>query len=77
MTSAIEGACCNEALRLLNDHFDDVLDERERYILKAHYGLGGKEPRTMSDIGKSIGLSRERVRQIEGAAIRRLKTIFA
>ena len=50
-----------------------VLDERERYILSEHFGLHGKDARTMADIGKTMGLSRERVRQIEGAALRRLR----
>ena len=65
-----------EALHMLQDHFDDMLDEREKYILVNHYGLNGEDPRTMADIGKSINLSRERVRQIEVGALMRLRTIF-
>jgi RNA polymerase primary sigma factor/RNA polymerase nonessential primary-like sigma factor len=38
-----------------------------------HYGLNGKDARTMADIGKSMGLSRERVRQIEVGALQRLR----
>ena len=48
-------------------------DERERYILISHYGLDGTDARTMADIGKSMGLSRERVRQIEVGALSRLR----
>lgn len=65
-----------EALHMLQEHFDDMLDEREKYILINHYGLNGEDPRTMADIGKSINLSRERVRQIEVGALMRLRTIY-
>ena len=65
-----------EALHMLQDHFDDMLDEREKYYSINHYGLNGEDPRTMADIGKSINLSRERVRQIEVGALMRLRTIF-
>lgn len=54
-----------------------VLDERERYILSEHFGLRGRKARTMADIGKTMGLSRERVRQIESAALRRLRSNIA
>jgi len=62
-----------ESIDHLHAAFDDVLDERERYILTEHYGIGGSAARTMADIGKTMGLSRERVRQIECAALRRLR----
>ena len=32
---------------MLQDHFDDMLDEREKYILVNHYGLNGEDPRTI------------------------------
>ncbi len=62
-----------QALQIVNGAFDEILDERERYILTNHYGLDGVEARTMADIGKSMGLSRERVRQIEVGALQRLR----
>jgi RNA polymerase sigma factor (sigma-70 family) len=57
----------------MHDALDRVLDDRERYILTEHFGLNGRNARTMADIGKTMGLSRERVRQIECAALRRLR----
>lgn len=51
-----------------------ALDDRERFILVNHYGLNGQDPLTMADIGKKIGLSRERVRQIEAGALARLRS---
>ena len=71
-----EEAYRKEALELLEKHFDTLLDEREKFILLNHYGLKGFQPQTMADIGKSINLSRERVRQIEVAALLRLRTLF-
>jgi len=61
------------ALGRVRAAFAQHLDERERYILVHHYGLDGRSERTMADIGKSIGLSRERVRQIEVGALHRLR----
>ncbi len=49
------------------------LDEREAKILTLRYGLGDEEPMTLKNIGKHIGLTRERVRQIEGEALRKLE----
>jgi len=54
----------------------DLLDSREQYILNNHYGINGAESHTMADIGKSMGLSRERVRQIEVSALKRLRAVM-
>lgn len=51
----------------------DRLDSRSRYVVQAHHGLSGARPLTLGDIGKVLGLSRERVRQIENEAFERLK----
>lgn len=50
-----------------------VLNERERDIIIKHFGLGEEAPITLEDIGKQYGITRERVRQIESKAIRKLK----
>ena len=52
---------------------DTVLTERHRYVLSRRYGLDDDEFRTLSDVGKEMGLSRERVRQIEREALSRLR----
>lgn len=52
---------------------EDVLTERHRYVLARRYGLEDDEFRTLSDVGKEMGLSRERVRQIEREALARLR----
>jgi RNA polymerase primary sigma factor len=51
----------------------DVLDPTESDIIKLRYGLQGGPPRTLSDVGKRFGLTRERVRQIEGRALSKLR----
>ena len=55
------------AMELLGD-----LEEREATVLKLRFGLGGCEPMTLKEIGTELGLTRERVRQIETEALRRL-----
>lgn len=68
-----DNASLIQEITQMHDALDRVLDERERYILTEHFGLNGRNARTMADIGKTMGLSRERVRQIECAALRRLR----
>lgn len=52
------------------------LDERESRILKMRYGLDGDEPLTLKEIGAAIHLTRERVRQIECEALRKLEVFL-
>ena len=52
----------------------DNLDERETKILRMRYGFDGAKPMTLKEIGAKINLTRERVRQIENEAIKKLKT---
>ena len=64
------------AERLLSEDIDVVLDQlgdRERRVIELRYGLTGDEPLTLVEIGKFIGVTRERVRQIEIAAIEKLR----
>jgi len=59
-------------IRQLMDLLGDI-DEREATILRLRYGLDGEEPMTLKQIGQRIGLTRERVRQIEHEALGKLR----
>ena len=50
----------------------DEMDSRESTILRMRFGLDDSEPQTLKEIGESLGLTRERVRQIESEALRKL-----
>jgi RNA polymerase nonessential primary-like sigma factor len=52
------------------------LTDRERDILSRRYGLGLPEPETLQVISDELGISRERVRQIEKTALRKLQNRF-
>ncbi len=68
-----ETAPDQDRLRETLDHELEDLPDRERRILVLRFGLGGKDPHTLDAIGKELGLSRERVRQIESQAMARLR----
>lgn len=55
--------------------FLDMLDERERKIIDLRFGLTDGEAHTLAEIAKVLGVSRERVRQIESATIKKIRTI--
>jgi RNA polymerase primary sigma factor len=50
----------------------ETMDTREATVLRMRFGLDGHEPRTLKEIGESLGLTRERVRQIETEALAKL-----
>ncbi len=50
----------------------ETLHERNRRVLELRYGLDGRDPRTLDEIGREFGLTRERIRQIEVEALRDL-----
>ncbi|MGA2257376.1 MAG: RNA polymerase sigma factor RpoD/SigA [Thermoguttaceae bacterium] len=50
----------------------ETMDAREATVLRMRFGLDGHEPRTLKEIGESLGLTRERVRQIETEALGKL-----
>jgi RNA polymerase primary sigma factor len=52
-----------------------TLKEREAKILRLYFGLDGKEPMTLEEIGSLLGITRERVRQIKEKALSRLRHI--
>lgn len=56
--------------------FLDMLNERERKIMELRYGLVDGEPHTLAEIAEILGVSRERIRQIEDATIKKIQHIL-
>jgi RNA polymerase primary sigma factor len=50
-----------------------VLDERERRIITARFGLDGGAPKTLEEVGKRFGVTRERIRQLQSGALVKLR----
>ena len=51
----------------------ETLSDRERVILMLRFGMTGEEPLTLEEVGKRFGLTRERIRQLEGKALAKLR----
>ena len=66
---ATQGLLVQEMSRLLT-----TLSEREQHVLRLRYGLAGKRLHTLKEVGVALNITRERVRQIESSALRKLRS---
>ena len=51
----------------------DILNQKERFILINRFGLGGRKTKTLEELGRILGFSKERIRQIENEALKKLR----
>ena len=51
----------------------EVLDDRERKIIDARFGLNGQKPKTLEEVGQEFGVTRERIRQLQNIALKKLR----
>ncbi len=51
----------------------DILNQKERFIILNRFGLGGRKTKTLEELGKILGFSKERIRQIECEALKKLR----
>ncbi len=68
-----DGGMDNDRMRTGVGSLIGSLSSREQLILRLRYGLAGEEEHTLEQIGQTLGLSRERVRQLEARALKRLR----
>jgi RNA polymerase sigma factor (sigma-70 family) len=75
----LPGAGLGAALKAREDLAGVLRDlpDTERDVLRLRFGLSGEEPMTLEAIGRKLGVTRERVRQIEAAALQRLRRLMA
>ncbi len=57
------------------EHLLESVSERESQVIKLRFGVGTSHPHTLQDVGKKLNISRERVRQIQNKAIKKLKKV--
>ncbi len=66
------------SLNLRREDIDKTLDalpERERKVIEMRFGLDGDQPRTLEEVGRAFGVTRERIRQIENNTLKKLESL--
>jgi RNA polymerase nonessential primary-like sigma factor len=66
-----------EDMRAVLDHWLQALSDKQRRVIELRFGLDGSERATLEEVGAELGVTRERVRQIQVEAMRRLRQLLA
>jgi RNA polymerase primary sigma factor len=74
-TADVEEKVMNEILSKEIEEMLEKLPEKERRVIELRFGLRGEEPKTLREIGEILNISRERVRQLETRALRKLRNM--
>ena len=77
-TSSAESPFDTATLNLRREDIERALDslpERERRVIELRYGLKGEQPRTLEEVGRAFGVTRERIRQIENNTLKKLERL--
>ena len=70
---SVDERLIRKSLRALITKSLEVLGDKERFVINSRFGLNDNEPNTLSQIGEFFGLTRERIRQIEKEALRKMR----
>ena len=65
-----------DQLELVSESLGKSLDDREAVVIRQYFGLDGEDRRTLGEIGHTMGVTRERVRQIRNRALYKLRRYF-
>lgn len=71
-----EGMLQREDLRMIIQQWLGGLNDKQREVVERRFGLNGREVATLEEVGADIGVTRERVRQIQVEALKHLKTVL-
>lgn len=74
-TKDVEKDILEEEIKREVEKLLKFLTDRERFIIEQRFGLTGEEPKTLREIGQILGISRERVRQIEIKALKKIRAL--
>jgi RNA polymerase sigma factor (sigma-70 family) len=72
--SLVEGTEANLTKKQLADALEN-LSYRERRVLELRYGIVGEEPKSLDDVGRTFNVTRERLRQLENIALKKLQSL--
>lgn len=68
----LENICFKELQILINNILNNVLKDKEKYVIVKRFGLNNQKTQTLEELGNDLSVTRERIRQIEAKALKKL-----